>query len=138
MDESFFGDTVDLAGACKILVKSQRAQTLLKEVISSDALTDALRLMEAGKLDGDLGATVHDLLLQAIDNQATTVWTAYIHEENDRWPLRVNEYEGVYWVSALESDSVGYFLDKSSAIYFAQFNWDNVVEDNDISKTPNE
>ncbi len=129
MDKSFSSDTVDLADACKVLARSDSVQTLLKEQVGSDGCAEALRLMKAGNLDGDLGATVHDLFLDAIENDATTVWSGFIHNDSDNWPVRVNEYHGVFWVWAVESDPVGYFLDQASAISFARANWDNVYED---------
>lgn len=129
MDKDSSSDTVDLADACKVLAKSRSVQALLKEEVGSDSYPEAHKLMKAGKLDGDLGATVHDLLLDTIEDQATTVWSGFIHNDSDNWPVRVNEYHGVFWVDALESEPVGYFLDKACAISFARSNWDNVYED---------
>ena len=129
MDKGFSSDTVGLADACKVLAQSKSVHTLLKEQVGSGGYAEALRLMKAGNLDGDLGATVHDLFLDAIENDATTVWSGFIHNDSDNWPVRVNEYHGVFWVWAVESDPVGYFLDQASAISFARTNWDNVYED---------
>ncbi len=129
MDKGFSSDTVDLAEACKVLAKSDHVQRLLKEEVGGDSYAGALRLMEAGNLDGDLGATVHDFFLDAIRNDATTIWSGFIRDENDDWPVNVNEYHGVFWVSALEYDPVGYFLNSKSAIAYARSAWENVYED---------
>lgn len=129
MDKGFSSDTVDLAEACKVLAKSRSVQALLKKEVGSESYPEALKLMKAGKLEGDLGATVHDLFLDTIDNQATTVWSGFIHNDSENWPVHVNEYHGVFWVWAVESDPVGYFLDEAAAISFARSNWDNVYED---------
>ncbi|CAM8633533.1 hypothetical protein MCEMIE11_00698 [Burkholderiales bacterium] len=128
MDKGFSSDTVDLAEACKVLAKSDSVQMLLKEQVGSVRYPEALKLMEAGKLDSDLGATVHDFLLDAIVNNAKTVWSGFIHDENDDWPVSVNEYHEVFWVSTLECDPIGYFLNSESAIAYARTAWDNVYE----------
>lgn len=129
MEKGFSSDTVELNQACKVLAKSRSVQALLKKEVGIKDFKNALALMKAGDLEGDLGATVHDLFLDIIVNQATTIWSGFIHNDSDNWPVHVNEYHGVFWVWALESDPVGYFLDKSSAISFARTNWDNVYED---------
>lgn len=129
MDKGFSSETVGLAEACKVLAKSDYVQALLKEQVGSNGYVEALRLMKAGNLDGDLGATVHDFFLDAIQNDATTIWSGFIHDENDDWPVNVNEYHGVFWVSALEYDPVGYFLNSKSAIVYARSAWENVYED---------
>jgi hypothetical protein len=129
MDKGFSSDCVDLAEACKVLAKNHSVQTFLKKEVGSVKYPEALELMKAGRLDGNLGATVHDLFIDIIVNQATTVWSGFIHNDSDDWPIRVNEYHGVFWVWAVESDPVGYFLDADPAISFARSNWDNVYED---------
>ncbi len=129
MDKGFSSNTVDLAEACKVLAESRSVQVLLQEEVGSEIYPEALKLMKTGKLDSDLGATVHDLFLDTIVNQATTVWSGFIRNDSDDWPVRVNEYHGVFWVWAVESDPVGYFLDEASAISFARTNWDNVYKD---------
>lgn len=129
MDKGFSSDTVDLAEACKVLAKSRSVQALLKKEVGSESYPEALKLMKAGKLDGDLGATVHDLFLDTIVNEATTVWSGFIHNDSDNWPVRVNEYHGVFWVWAVEYDPIGYFLSEEGAVSFARSNWDEVYEE---------
>lgn len=132
MDKGFSSDTVDLADAFKVLAQSNSVQTLLKEQVGSDSYAEALRLMKAGNLDSALGETLHDFFIDAIRNDATTVWTGFIHDENDDWPINVNEYHGVFWISALEYDPIGYFLNSDSAIAYARTAWDNVYEDGQV------
>ena len=129
MDKGFSSDTVDLAEACKVLAKSRAVQALLKEEVGSSCYREALQMMKLGNLSGDLGASVHDLIANTIDSDATTVWSGFIYQDHEKWTVRVNEYHGVFWVWAVESDPVGYFLDESAAISFARSNWDNVYED---------
>jgi hypothetical protein len=129
MDKGFSSDTVDLAEACKVLAKSRSVQAHLKEEVGSAHYREALQMMKSGSLNGDLGASVHDLLANMIDSNAATVWSGFIYQDHEKWTVHVNEYHGVFWVWAVESDPVGYFLDKPSAISFARTNWDNVYED---------
>lgn len=129
MDKGFSSDTVDLAEACKVLAKSRSVQAHLKEEVGSAHYREALQMMKSGNLNGDLGASVHDLLANMIDSDADTVWSGFIYQDHEKWTVRVNECHGVFWVWAVESDPVGYFLDKASAISFARTNWDNVYED---------
>ena len=137
MDKGFSSDTVDLAAACRVLAQIKSVQTLLKEQVGSDCYAEALKLMKAGNLDSDLGETLHDFFIDAIRNDATTIWAGFIHDENDDWPVHVNEYHGVYWVSALEFDPIGYFLNSDSAIAYARTAWDNVYEDGEDPKKLN-
>jgi hypothetical protein len=131
MDKSDLSDTVDLTEACKVLAESRLVQTFLKEEFGSDRYSEAIKLMEDGKLDSDLGLSIHDLFLDLIVNQATIVWSGFIANENDNWPVHVMEYEGIFWVGAVEFDPVGYFLDMASAISFVRINWDNVYQNSE-------
>jgi hypothetical protein len=129
MDKGFSSDCVDLGEACKVLAKNHSVVTLLKKEVGDKDFPQALEMMKSGKLDGDLGASVHDFFLDSINNEAVPIWSGFIFQDNDRWPIRVNEYHGIFWVWALESESVGYFLDANRAISFARSNWENVYED---------
>jgi len=128
MDNGFSRDCVNLAEACKALAKEKLIQGFLKKEFGNKNYLNALEAMKSGKLTGDIGSTVHDLLIDAIANQSTTVWSGLIHNVSDKWPVDVLEYHGVFWVKALESDPIGYFLDLDSAVSFARSNWDNVYE----------
>lgn len=121
-------DCVTLAAASKVLAKSRAVQALLKKSIGATRLPDALMLMKAGTLEGDLGAYIHNLLVDAIDNDAKVVWSGLIRQPHDDYPIQVNEFHGVFWVWAMEYDSVGYFLNKQVAISYANSNWE-VEED---------
>ncbi|NBQ57496.1 MAG: hypothetical protein EBU32_03720 [Opitutaceae bacterium] len=126
MDNGFSRDCVNLAEACKALAKEKLIQGFLKKEFGNKNYLNALEAMKSGKLTGDIGSTVHDLLIDTIANQSTTVWSGLIHNVSDKWPVDVLEYHGVFWVKALESDPIGYFLDLDSAVSFARSNWDNV------------
>lgn len=129
MDKAFSSDCVDLAEACKVLVKSQSVQAILQDALGSKDYPKALEMMKSGDLTGHLGASIHDLFLDKIQNDATVIWSGLIHQEHDDYPVTVNEYHGVFWVWALESEPVSYFLDSSAAVAFARANWESVYED---------
>jgi hypothetical protein len=135
MDKGFSSNCVDLEEACKVLVKSRMVQAFLKKIVDGKDYPKALEMMKAGKLEGDLGATIHNLFLDTIVDDAIPIWSGFIHQDHDNYPVRVNEYHGVYWVWAVESDPIGYFLDANSATLFVKSNWDNVHED---GKDPDE
>jgi hypothetical protein len=122
-------DCVDLAAACKALVKSTAVQALIKKRVGAKNLTASLELMQAGKLDGPLGDMLHDFLADIIENQSTDVWSGLIAQEGDEFPVQVKEYQGIYWVWAMEYDPIGYFLDQASAEAFVRSNWDEVYEE---------
>ncbi len=117
-------DCVALDAASKVLAKSRAVQSLVKKSVGADRFSDALTLMKAGMLEGDLGADIHDLLADAIRNDAKVVWSDVIRQPHDDYPIQVNEFHGVFWVWAMEYDPVGYFLSKQDAVAYARSNWD--------------
>jgi hypothetical protein len=122
-------DCVGLAAACKVLVKSSAVQALVKREVGAKNLTAALELMQAGKLDGPLGDKLHDFLADTIENKSTDVWSGLIPHEGDEFSVQVKEYQGIYWVWAMEYDPIGYFLDQTSAEAFVRSNWEDVYEE---------
>ena len=64
---------VDLDAACKVLARSPVVRELVKKEVGDEHFPAALDAMRAGKLEGDLGATIHDLLVDAIPNDGTMV-----------------------------------------------------------------
>lgn len=126
--EQVSSDCVQLPAACVVLSESREVQALVKESVGAKDFPTALALMKAGKLQGNIGASIHDLLTDTIRNDSIQVWSGFIHHPHDDYSLTVNEYHGVYWVHASEFDPVGYFLDTDSAVAFARTNWDNAFE----------
>jgi len=125
-------DCVEIEVACsKVLVKNISVHGLLKKAFGSKNLPLVLEMMEAGKLDGDLGAGVYDFIADEIANEAVRVWSGFIRLEHDDYPVHVNEFHGVYWVWSCDGDSVGYFLSVDSAISFVRHNWENLYEEGD-------
>ena len=114
---------VELGEACKVLAKSRVVQALVKATFGPEKSKQALQLMRAGNLEGDLGAEIHDLLTDTIQNDAEVIWSGVISQPHDDYPVNVNRYHGVLWVWAMEYDPVGYFLDEDAAVSYARFNW---------------
>jgi hypothetical protein len=117
-------ECVDLDEASQVLAKSRAVRTLVKKFVGPARFSDALILMQSGTLQGDLGADLHDLLVDAIRNDAKEVWSGVISHPHDDYPIRVNEFHGVFWIWAMEYDPVGYFLSKQDAVTYACSNWD--------------
>jgi hypothetical protein len=125
-------DCVDLDSACKVLVDVPSVQALLKTEVGPRTCKKAMALMRDGKLEGQLGAEIHDLLADTIHNEAEVVWSGIIRQPHDEYAIQVKAYKGVFWVWAMEYDPVGYFLDEDRAISYARATWD-VSEGDDAS-----
>ena len=111
---------VALDDTCVVLAKSRVVQDLVKQEVGEQDYPAAIALMKLRKLDGELGAKVQDLLVDAIRNDAGVVWDGLMGGAEDSFPIRVNAYHGVYWIWAMEYDPVGYFLNKRTAISYAK------------------
>ena len=82
-------DCVDLDAACKLLAKSSSVQALVKTTVGAGNYKQALAIMRAGKLEGALGGEIHDLLADAISNQAEKVWSGIIRPPHDDYTIQV-------------------------------------------------
>jgi hypothetical protein len=117
-------ECVELDTACKVLVKSRAVQSLVKKSVGAARFQEALILMKAGNLEGDLGNKIHDLLSDSISTEAQEVWSGLIRLPHDDYLVQVNEFHGVFCVWTTEYDPVGYFLDQDSAVSYARSTWD--------------
>ncbi len=116
-------DCVDLDAACQVLVERPAVQALIKREIGAKKLQEALTMMKAGKLEGDVGDEIFNLLTDEIDNNSEVVWEDLIDQPHDVYPVQVLEYHGVYWAWAMEYDPVGFFLGENSAVSYARSTW---------------
>jgi hypothetical protein len=121
-------DTVMLEAAGPVLARNETVQELLRRSFNTSDVVDALDMLSSGALNGDLGAEVHDLLVDAIENDSRTVWTGAIPGSEFDFPVHVQTFGGVFYVWALEYDKVGYFLSTSAAVDFIKSNWELVEE----------
>jgi hypothetical protein len=129
MEKGFSQQCVSLEIACIRLSLRPQVQALLKSAVGNTQFTAALAMMKLGSLTGDLGATIHDLLLERIEAEAVQVWGGFIYRDGGRFPISVNEFNGVFWVLPIDGDPIGYFLDRDHAVEFVRVNWDDVHED---------
>jgi len=130
--------TVGIYEAIKVLGKSQRACERLAEGLGGERGRIAATIMSWGKgfpeSHYDLEEDVCNFFCEDIYDMVEPVWEGticnpYDKENQDQWyPVQVCEYEGVFFVWALESDPEGYFLNFESAKQYAMWNWDCVIE----------
>jgi hypothetical protein len=118
----------DLEQVSASLALHPAVQVLIKQSISDDQYDAAIQLMRDGRFEEGLGWSIHDLLTDAIRNDAEIVWSGLIHGSEDDYPVNVNEYNGIFWVWAMEYDPIGYFTDKEAAIAYAMSTWEEVHE----------
>ena len=118
-------EIVELEVACKVLVKSRAVRARIKRAVGQEKFEEALTMMRAGNLEGDLGEEIHELLTDVIGNEFKNVWLGVIHRSHEDYAMGVREYHGVYVAWALEFSPVGYFLDKDSAIRYANVTWNS-------------
>ncbi len=127
---SRFG-AVPLEAALPTLAESAKVREFLASELDAGQLHEALGMLSNGALEGALGDDVHDLLLDAIHNAPTKVWTGLVAGWGDccDWPIWVMEYGGVYFVRESEGECSGYFLDFDSALTFIHHNRPGEVQE---------
>ena len=137
MDTSFaksFG-AVELIGTFPVLARSKHARARLLRAVGKTRHNAAVEMLRTGCLEGRLGAELHDFFSDEIQNEARVVWSGLIFDPEDKdnvdgqFPVCIREYEGIYFVWALEYDPQGYFLSRDEAHSFVHLNWDNVREE---------
>ena len=127
----------NLERALKVLRHSHVVRSKLVSFFGQQRGEEAIRQLDCGTLSGDLGDHLRDFLEDEITNESISVWCGTIFDPDDEedvdrhYPVTVNEYEGLFWVSALESDPIGYFLTKDEAVNCAFMNWENIKPDRD-------
>lgn len=119
-------NAVTIAGTVSTLARSKKVYALLKKLLGADKTKTALEMMKAGKLEGELGNELHDVLADEIHNEAETVWTGQLATG---FPVFVQKFEGVYFVASPDYDDVGYFLKQQAAKDYIYFNWMGEVEE---------
>jgi len=114
-----------------VLASSKRAKSSLKKALGNEAV----EMLKSHRLEGDLGDDIYSFFVHEIHEEGNEneVWRGIIFTDPDdeenvdaQYPVGVCNYEGVYFVWALEYDDVGYFLDRKYAINYALTNWDVV------------
>lgn len=125
---------IDLDQALLVLMKSKLALRRLEEHLGPDHYTEFQRLYRDGVLEGDLADQAHDFFSDEIVNEAKPVWSGELFNPNEpddkdqRYPIHIYEYEGVFYVWDLEYDPMGYFLTKADAEACMHFNWGDCID----------
>ena len=106
MDTSFaknFG-AVELISTLPVLARSKHACARLKKAVGKERGDAAVEMLKGARLEGSLGAEIHDFLLDEIANEARVVWSGLIFNPEDEdnvdlpFPVGIREYEGIYFV----------------------------------------
>ena len=130
-----FGAT-DLNGVLKRLGCNVHVCNRLLETLGPIDGASSVEMIRRGELIGNIGDSVYDFFLDEIVNEAEEVWSGTIYDPDDednpdtKFPVRIREYCGVFFVWALEDENAGYFLSREDALRYVICNWDNVCEDN--------
>ncbi|RLK51353.1 hypothetical protein DFR31_1289 [Alkalispirillum mobile] len=136
MDTEFAKDfgARELTGVLERLSTSSHACERLLSALGPANGPLAVNMIRCGELVGEVGDGVHDFFVDEIENEAEDVWAGMIlagEEDNPEtnYPVLIKEYCGVFFVSALEHESAGYFLSLEDALGYVECNWDRVRED---------
>lgn len=117
-----------LESVLPILGKSSRAREALAKFIGEKNAQSALEMVVSGKLSGTQGDQIHDFFSDEIGNEATSVWDGIRRVQDEEYGFGVHEYVGIYFVTAIEYDPVGYFISLADALSYIDSNWDDVEE----------
>lgn len=104
-------------------------ERLLTNELPLHPLTNLLALMRLGQTEGVVGADLHDTMIDAIVNEAQTVWHGTRETEDDSYGFEVAEFGGAFIVRATELDDVGYFVSRDDAIRYIIAEYRDVTED---------
>jgi hypothetical protein len=125
MDHSQYG-TCTLEAAGLVLAQSEEVLATLQATFNASECAAALDLLRSGALVGQFGAEVHDLLVDAIENESRVVWEGVIPGTEFDFPVHVKSFGGVFFVWAMEYDNVGYFRAERDAVGYIRGNWHGV------------
>lgn len=112
----------------KTLYKSEKLLKILHKEFGSLKASIMINIMKKGKFSGDLGNDLHDYILDKILNNSRIVWKGLTQGDDDRFPIYIKRFHGIYYISALEFDNEGYFLDLNSAKSFMYSNFLTIVK----------
>lgn len=91
-----------------VLAKSEKARNELRDLLGLEAVD----MLVSGIIKGDLGGKIYDILDDLIYNNSKTVSE---EELPNGYPIKVNVYEGIYYVYTPEYEPIGYFLSEEHA-----------------------
>lgn len=123
-----FDGSVPLHGVLMTLASSQKLRESLISTFGPEVAEPMVRMLGAGRLEGETGGDLHDFLKDEISNECEETWSTvrvanYYDDEEFEWPIDVLRYEGVYLVRSPEHDDAGYFLSLEAAKKYVHTNW---------------
>ena len=121
------GDAVNLEKVLPTLLKSGSFHSVLCKQFDISAADQMVLMMRDGVFSGSAGDDLENFLVDAVVNDSEIAWTGLIKGNEDNYPVSIRNYHGVYYVSSLEEDDVGYFLDFESAKWYLEWNWNDLL-----------
>lgn len=100
------------------MAESEALESILAKEFGRPVAQAMRTMMRTGKLSGEVGDDLHDFFIDAIVNDSSTAWSGLINSSGEDWPIKVQEYFGVFYVWAMEYDNVGYFLSREDALSY--------------------
>ncbi len=94
-------------------------------------------MMRHGMVSDEYSDQLYNYLIDAIFNQASTVLQLRVdagtNDSWDNWPIRINEYYGVFYISASELEDVCFFLSFDDALeHLSRMGLDLKVSNNSV------
>ena len=127
MEIPHVGDAVNLEKILPTLLKSGSFHSVLCKQFNISAADQMVLMMRDGAFSGSAGDDLENFLGDAVVNDSEIAWTGLIKGSEDNYPVSIQNYHGVYYVSALEVDDVGYFLDFESAKRYLDWSWNDLL-----------
>ena len=121
------GDAVNLEKVLPTLLKSGSFHSVICKQFDISAADQMVLMMREGAFSGSAGDDLENFLVDAVVNDSEIAWTGLIKGSEDNYPVSIRNYHGVYYVSSLEVDDVGYFLDFESAKWYLEWNWNDLL-----------
>jgi hypothetical protein len=121
------GEAVNLEKVLPTLLKSGSFHSVLRKQFDISAADQMVLMMQDGAFSGSAGDDLENFLVDAVVNDSEIAWSGLIKGSEDNYPVGIRSYHGVYYVSSLEEDDVGYFLDFESAKCYVEWNWNDLL-----------
>ena len=116
-------DEIDLWDTFPILARSEKAKESLIESFGKEKGLSAFKQLGKKSRSEEWNTLLGGHFYDLVSNESKVVGEDSREGSFGEYPIYINEYEGVFWVSAPEFDDNGYFLWKEDAQKFIDFNW---------------
>ena len=113
------------------LARSAELRDILHKRFGEERYPQVLKMLRAGKPDGDIGDELWTFLADGIANDYWVAWEAETpsdyYDGVENWRVEIRCFHGVFEVWAAEHGTTGLFLDERHAKAYILTNWDRVV-----------